>query len=399
MRILTFLHSFEQGGVERVALRLVRHWRNQGVDARLLMGRTDGAMVDDIGANLTFITVRRPIPTARWETLWMMLILPRIVRAERPDVIFCAGNSYAVVAVVLKLRLRRNCPPILLKISNTLDRPGNFWTTGLPYRLWLRIQGRYLDHFVAMDGAMVAEISEGLRVPVADISVIPDPALSSELIERLRAAPKRQRSSGAGRRFVAVGRLAQQKNIAMMLRAFQRGARPLDTLTLLGDGPNRARLTNLARRLGISDRVEFRGYVPEPAALLPEFDILILSSNYEGVPAVILEALAANLAIIATDCCRSMAALLMDGALGDIVSVGDVAAMAQAISRAQPGLQNGGLSLAQASRFTLDHASDAYLAAMAKRARGPSTIENSPQSTMSCGMLQHNFHRSESGCI
>jgi glycosyltransferase involved in cell wall biosynthesis len=402
VRILTFLHSFEPGGVERVALRLVRHWRKHDVDAQLVMGRADGAMADDIGHGLSFIAARRPpIETAGWETLWMILTLPRVIRAERPDILFCAGNSYAVVAVALKLLLGRSCPPILLRISNSLERPGGFWTTGLPYRLWLRLQGRYIDHFIAMETAMVAEISEGLRVPAAAISVIPDPALSGKLIERLRSGPRQRqrRPSHPGRRFVAVGRLAQQKNIALMLRAFQRGARADDTLTLIGDGPNRSRLATLARRLGIGDRVEFRGYVPEPAALLPEFDILMLSSNYEGVPAVILEALAANLPIIATECCRSMTSLLMDGALGDIVPVGDVAALANAISRARPGLQDSNLSLAQASRFTLDHASDAYLATMAKLLGRPAAQENIEPSAMASVMLQRYLDRNRSGCI
>ncbi|WP_128830687.1 hypothetical protein [Sphingobium fuliginis] len=52
MRILTFLHSFEPGGVERVALRLVRRWRDQGIDAPLFLGRGDGAMGAELGHDL-----------------------------------------------------------------------------------------------------------------------------------------------------------------------------------------------------------------------------------------------------------------------------------------------------------------------------------------------------------
>ncbi|MGH1560228.1 hypothetical protein ACRAWD_26530 [Caulobacter segnis] len=55
MRVLTFLHSFEPGGVERIALRLVRRWRALNVDAPLFLGRTDGDMRDDVGAGLDFI--------------------------------------------------------------------------------------------------------------------------------------------------------------------------------------------------------------------------------------------------------------------------------------------------------------------------------------------------------
>jgi glycosyltransferase involved in cell wall biosynthesis len=365
MRVLTFLHSFEPGGVERIALRLVRQWRADGVDAPLFMGRTDGTMRHDVGAGLDFITPDQPrAGSARWETLWMMLTLPRIVRQERPDILFCAGNTYAIIAVVLKLLLGRRCPPILAKISNDLRRRDKPWWRRLPYHLFLRIQGRLFDQIVGMDASMTDEIRQLLGVPRGAITVIPDPALSRSLIARLRAdrAPRLKLS---GRHFVAVGRLAPQKNIPLMLRAFARAAEPGDRLTLIGDGPGRENLELLVRRLGIGRQVRFLGYVPEPTAILGEFDILLMSSNYEGVPAVILEALAARLSIIATDCCASMATLLGQGRLGELVPVKDEVALAGAIARAQPGMQDSVLSLAQAERFTLEHASALYIETMA----------------------------------
>lgn len=141
MRVLTFLHSFEPGGVERVALRLVRHWRALGIDAPLFMGRSEGAMAADVAAGLAFETPRAPFPTAWCETLWMILTLPRAIRRLRADVLFCAGNSYTVVAVALRLLLGRNCPPIVAKISNSLDRPDLGPLARWGYVRWLRIRG------------------------------------------------------------------------------------------------------------------------------------------------------------------------------------------------------------------------------------------------------------------
>lgn len=367
MRVLTFLHSFEPGGVERIALRLVRQWRVHDVDAPLFMGRTDGDMVGDVGADLEFILPPNAGPgVAKMETLWMIRTLPRVVRGVRPDVLFCSGNTYAVVAVALKFLLGRDCPPILVKVSNDLDRQDQPRWFRFFYRLWLRTQGRYLDHFIGMETPMADEIAESLGVSADRITIIPDPALSKPLIERLRAERRAGRGEGAGRRFVCVGRLTAQKNIALMLRAFGRGARDDDTLTVIGDGIERAKLEGLARDLGIEGRVRFRGYVPEPASLLPLFDVLLLSSNYEGVPAVVLEALAAGLPIVATDCSRSMATLFGHGAMGDLVPVGDEQALADAIARARPSSQDQDLSLAQARRFTIEDAAEAYLRVMSR---------------------------------
>lgn len=364
MRVLTFLHSFEPGGVERIALRLVRRWRASGIDAPLFLGRTDGAMARDVGEDLDFITPRRRWPgIAHWETIWMIATLPRVVRAVRPDILFCAGNTYTVVAVMLKLVLGRDCPPIVAKISNNLDRTDASWLYRLFYGLWLRIQGLAIDHFVGMEKPMRAEIVQGVRVSPARVAIIPDPALSEAQILSLRE-PVAARPAEEGRRFVTIARLAAQKNLALMLRGFAGGCRPGDTLTLFGDGPERSLLEALAMQLGIADRVVFRGYVTNPAALLAQYDTLLLSSHYEGVPAVILEGLAANIGIVATDCSRSMTALLQQGRLGTLVPVGDEAGFAAAIAAARPQAQDAQRTLHQARRFAIEQGADHYLRVM-----------------------------------
>lgn len=372
MRILTFLHSFEPGGVEKIALRLVRQWRSVGVDAPLFMGRADGAMRHDVGADLAFVSPRRlPIGVAGIETIWMILTLPRAVRRLAPDVLFCAGNTYSIVAVALKLILGRKCPPIVAKISNCVERRDKPIWFRAAYGFWLRLQGRFIDHFVAMEGMAVDNIRARMGVPRDTVTVIPNPVLSEALIARLRAKPRAPATAACGRNFVAVGRLVAQKNIALMLRAFSRAAGAEDRLTLIGDGPERTRLEALAKRLGLGNRVEFKGYVPEPAGMLPGFDALLLSSDYEGVPAVLLEALAADLPIVATDCSSSISPLLKDGALGEIVRVGDETTLAEAIGRVRASGRNSGLSLAEARRFTVEEAGEAYLRVF-RAARRPS---------------------------
>lgn len=365
MRVLTFLHSFEPGGVERIALRLVRRWRDIGVDAPLFMGRTDGPMAGDVGAGIDHVLPRRRWPgIAHWETIWMIATLPHAVRVVRPDILFCAGNTYAFVAVMLKIVLGRDCPPIVAKISNNLDRRDAPVWQRFFYRIWLRIQGLFIDHFVGMEMPMRAEIVEGLGVSPARVSIIPDPALSDAQIEAFRAAPPVPARRDGGRRFVTIGRLAAQKNLALMLRAFARGAGRGDTLTIFGDGPDRAMLEALADTLGIRVRVDFRGYVTDPATLLPQFDTLLLSSHYEGVPAVILEALAANVGIVATDCSRSMSALLRHGTLGTLVPNGDEARFAAAIGAARGAVPDDKRTLEQARRFTIEHGADLYVSVM-----------------------------------
>ncbi len=360
VRVLTFLHSFEPGGVERVALRLVREWRVRGMDAPLFMGRTDGAMRDELAHDLTFVGPSAPRGVGAIETLWMILTLPGFIRRLRPDILFCAGNSYAVVAVAMKLLLGRRCPPIVAKISNDLDRKDMIGPARLCYRAWLRIQGRFIDGFVGMADPMEEEIRAAIRPGSGSITIIADPALSREQIDRLAAAVSRATQGKDSLHFVSVGRLAAQKNFALMIRAFAAGARSDDRLTIFGEGPERGALTRLIARLGVGKRVTLAGHVPDPAERLVLFDCFLLSSDYEGVPAVLLEALAAGLPIITTRSSRSILSMMADGRLACIVPCGDEAAFAEAVANAPALRQDRDASVAQARRFTVEEAALGY---------------------------------------
>lgn len=359
MRVLTFLHSFEPGGVERVALRLVRRWRALGVDAPLFLGRADGPLRAEVAAGMAFAVPRQPRwGTGWWETAWMILKLPAHVRRTRPDIVFCAGSTYTVVAVALKLLLGRACPPIVAKISNDLARADLPPLARAAWAMWLRLQARFIDRWILMDDSLVGDVDAHLGH--VDRVVVPDPA-----IDDVPVAGSGGMSFGmAGTiRYLSVGRLVHQKDHALLLQAFALGAGADDSLTLMGDGPLRDDLARQAVALGIGAQVIFAGHVPDAARRMGDFDALLLSSRYEGVPAAVVEALAAGLRIVSTDCGPGVRALLADD-LGAIVSGRDATLLAAAISACPARPLDRAAAAERARRFTLNGAADLYLAAM-----------------------------------
>ncbi len=366
MRILTFLHSFEPGGVERVALRLVARWRSLGVDAPLFVGREDGPLRAELASHLPYSVDDQPPGGSAWcETLWMIARLPAEIRRQRPDILFCAGSTYTVVAVAMKLLLGRSCPPIVAKISNDLTREDMPAPARLAWRTWLRLQSLAVDSWIVMDDSMVADTRAIMGA--ARLTVIPDPAIDESQIATGRVRPRY--STRPGRRFAAVGRLAPQKNYPLMLEAFASGASVHDTLTLYGSGPLERRLRRLAYQLGIDARIAFAGHVPDAAARLRDQDILLLSSSYEGVPAVLVEALAQGMPIIATSCGPGVDGLLDHGRLGMVVAR-ERGALATAIGAAEPRSIVDPAATAQARRFTIEASATRYLAAFADVAAG-----------------------------
>lgn len=360
LQVLTFLHAPGPGGVERIALRLIAGWQRAGTTVHLVLGDPDGPMADDrIAGSVVAVPFRWPARVLNWRTLAMLRACLRAVRTRRPDIIFCPGNSYTIIAVLLKIRLGQHCPPILAKISNDLIRADMPVPLRACYTMWLRIQGRAIDHFAVLSEPMARETVTRLRIDPARVHVVPNPVLSLADIDRCAQLP-RTASHGDGRRFVAVGRLEPQKNYPLMLRAFAAASRPEDRLTIYGEGRERAALEALARRLGIATRVHFAGFRADILMRLSDHDVLLLSSRYEGQPGAVVEALARGIAIIATRCCGSMAPLLDDGALGALVPRDDEQAFAQAIRTARPNRMDSRRAREKAAAFTLERAVPAY---------------------------------------
>lgn len=128
--------------------------------------------------------------------------------------------------------------------------------------------------------------------------------------------------------FVTVGRLSPEKNHARLLRAFARvhAEDPTTRLLILGDGPLMSDLESLTGRLGISDAVRLAGHQTNPYALMAEADCFVLSSDYEGQPMVILEALALGLPVVTVEFASAASALPNGDGLVVPQSVDDLAA-------------------------------------------------------------------------
>ncbi len=136
---------------------------------------------------------------------------------------------------------------------------------------------------------------------------------------------------------VMVGRLDENKNQSMVMSAFAKATAhnfKEYKLKIYGDGPDRIKLQHLAVRLGIVDRVEFRGIVRHVAEHIEKASVYVLASNQEGMPNSLIEAMALGLACISTDCpCGGPADLIQNGVNGILTPVGDEKAMEEALKK------------------------------------------------------------------
>jgi len=148
---------------------------------------------------------------------------------------------------------------------------------------------------------MVAQFPQTAQI----FRAVTQPYVTSTMIAR----PTDVRS-GAAPLVLCIARLTAQKRLDRLLRAFTHVRTKNARLLILGEGEDRESLTTLVRELGLNDRVSMPGYLPDVTRALHEADLFVLTSDYEGLPAAVLEAMAANCPVLSTNCFPSAASLV-----------------------------------------------------------------------------------------
>ena len=208
--------------------------------------------------------------------------------------------------------------------SFTLHGPADFLDTGR-WRLDEKIARASfvacISQFCRSQAMLFSDPAHWPRLHIVHCGVDPD---------RYAAASDRP----AGRDVLFIGRLAAAKGVPVLLEAFAqlRDAWPDARLTLIGDGPARAALEARSRELGLTQAVRFTGYLSqaEVASELARCDLFALPSFAEGVPVVLMEAMASGRPVVTTRI-AGIPELVQDGISGCVVAPGDVDAFAEAM--------------------------------------------------------------------
>ena len=339
------MYGANDGGAERALLRLASEWRQAGHEV-IVVGEGE----------------RRPVNARS-----MSRGIAAEVQAGGADILFSPGQTYSPAFALAKLRLRlrakAGAPPLVQKISNLPHHPGRPLLSRSA-RWWLRTQERWTDLFCAPDEAMAAHLA-ALGLTRAKLIITGNACASAARLRTLHEASMERRIGSSSERrplrLLAAGRLVEQKNFALLINAFSNVATPEDELTILGDGPLREELRRRAEELPA--RVKLPGFTADPLSHFAAANAFALSSDFEGLPAVIVEALAAGLPVAATEAAPGLAELLGRGRFGELVPVRDRQALAAALGQLRTAQPDGAAMYRQALRFTAEEAAPVFLRA------------------------------------
>jgi starch synthase (maltosyl-transferring) len=310
------------GGAERVLWTLARGLARKGhcVEVACLTGHGKvGEWLASEGIPVHYLDARVSRP---WS---VVRPLRHVVRAFRPDVLHnflfhanlagrYVGSRERVPAVVCAVRVE---------------------DVRRPWRLWLDGWTRWMMHAETCVSESARQFTHRKsRIPLGKLITIPNCVEVSRF-----DLPRGQFRSGIGIAeadplVVSVGRLERQKGTAFLLAAATNVLQqhPRARFVLVGDGPDESALKAQAGGLGIRSSVHFVGWRPDVPQILADADVFVLASLWEGMPNVVLEAMAARCAVLATSV-GGCPELVVDGETGLMVGPGDAAALAEALHR------------------------------------------------------------------
>ena len=333
-KLAIFLPSLSGGGAERSMLNLAHGVAERGYPVDLVLAQAKGPYMSLVHKDVRIVDLKAS------RVLASLLALARYLRKEQPKALISALN-YANVVAVWARRLARVPTKILVNEQNTVSKSA-FNSVRRRQRLvpyFMKYFYPWADYIIGNSKGVAEDLSEVTGLPRQRIDILYNPVVTPEVEEKVHAALHHPWfEPGQLPVILAVGRLTKQKDFPTLIRAFaqvltNRPAR----LMILGEGIDRPMLEALVKELGLEDHISLPGFVENPYAYMKRAALYVLSSRWEGLPTVLIEALYCGRPIIATDCPSGPREILAGGQHGVLVPVGDVAALSQAIEAGLAG--------------------------------------------------------------
>lgn len=357
-KISIVLPNLRGGGAERLAIYLANYWVNYGIEVEFILMKNEGELLPLLSNKVRVISLnvdrikssiwtlryhlRKTQPDVTWVGMWPLTSAAVIawLLAARPGKIFLTDHNQLSISCVRELRLS----PLWLKLVMNATYP---FATGV----------------MAVSKGVASDISLLSGFPEDSIKVIYNPAATG--VSPVRASPSERRElwgNGFDLHILTVGSFKLQKNHALLLRAFSKLRQTLNAkLTILGEGDLRQAMEKQITELGLEGKVSLPGFYKDPYPWFRSADLFVLSSDWEGLPTVLIEALECGIPVVSTDCPSGPSEILENGRYGRLVPVGNVDALADAMIASLNQTHDRNALVSRAKDFSVERISDEYL--------------------------------------
>ena len=358
-KIVVVLPNLVGGGAERLAIYLAHDWLERGFSVEFILMESKGDLLTLLDERVSLVdlkskkirkalfplakALRKSNPDVIWSGLWPLTSVSILswIFAGKKGRLFTIDHNYLSISTIKQL----NVPSILLKFVMRLTYP---FATGV----------MTVSHGAKLDLENLGSFKKGRVKVIYNPAATGKPALynvsSDESINLWGRTVKYK--------VITAGALSDQKNHKLLIRSFSKISQIREAkLIILGEGELRSELEDLIKSLNLEDKVKLLGFVKEPYPWFLSADLFVLSSDWEGLPTVLVESLECGLPIVSIDCPSGPYEILEKGKYGKLVPLYDELALTKAIEESLTQDHNLESLRIRAKDFSLDKISSEYL--------------------------------------
>jgi glycosyltransferase involved in cell wall biosynthesis len=354
--IAFFLPNLHGGGAQKVTINLIKGILKRDIPVDLILASNEGHYLHQLPQQVRIfnLAVERVIKA--------ILPLSNYLKQNRPFALV-SNMSHANVVASLAKKLARTEGKLILVEHNTFSaNKSNLIRARFvpPLMQWLYPN---IDNIVAVSQGVAEDLEFQLCLKKGKVNVIYNPIVDEQLITHAKTPLNHPWfKKGSSPVFLAVGRLTEQKDFSTLIKAFALVRKQrLAQLIILGEGELRTELEAMINHLGISEDVSLHGFVENPYSYMYNASAFILSSRWEGLPTVLIEAMACGCPVVATDCPSGPQEILEAGKYGTLIPVGDARAMSAAMLDILNTSLDRDVLRQRAMDFSIEQATSKYL--------------------------------------
>jgi glycosyltransferase involved in cell wall biosynthesis len=335
-KLAIFLPSLGGGGAERVMLRIAEGILARGYSVDLVLAQAEGPFLAEVPPSARLIDLKAS------RVMSSLPSLVRYLRNEKPDALLSGIHANVVALWARFLAGGQTRAVISIHSIHPSDKYQAQYATELRVRLEPRLMKlfhRWAYGIIAVSTGVADNLSRMTGIPRHFIQVIYNPIITPEVRVKSKLPLEHPWFNlGEPPVILAAGALRALKDFTTLIKAFAlvretRKAR----LMILGEGKERTSIEALVKRLGLEHDVSLPGFIVNPYPYMVRAPVFVLSSKFEGLPTVLVEALFCGAIIVSTDCPSGPREILHAGQYGQLVPVGDSVKMARAIENGLAG--------------------------------------------------------------
>jgi glycosyltransferase involved in cell wall biosynthesis len=336
MKIAFIIPSFEGGGAERVMINIANGFASKGIEVYLAVLNHHGVYQKEVSDNIQIIDINSN------RAIFSFNAINAFINKKTPQIVYSTIGHINILLLIIRLLNRRNDYKVIIRESNTSSQlaKNNSYFKILLVDILRRIFYPTADLIIAPSKGVAIDLKDNYKINIKKIEVVNNPIDYNWLLS-LSEKPLNDSylKQSASKFIIGVGALTKQKDFETLIKAFAIVKKTHNCkLIILGEGPERQTLENLINELNLEEHVHMPGFVKNPFNYLKASDVFVLSSLYEGLPNVLIQAMLLELPCISTNCKSGPKEILKDGEYGQLVEVGDHLEISKAILNVLEGM-------------------------------------------------------------